>query len=80
MIADESGGRAVFVGEDGELGSAGVEGFEEFAGAGEEFDVVEHGGVPVRAINREGFGGAFGSDEAADGEFKAAADGVVNLF
>ncbi len=80
VIADEAGGGAVFVGEDGEFGAAVVEGFEEFTGAGEEGDVVEHGGVPVGAINREGFGGAFGSHEAADGEFEATADGVVNLF
>lgn len=80
VFADETGGWAVFVGEDGELGAAGVELFEEFAGAREKFDVVEHGGVPIRAIDREGFGDAVGSDEAADGEFEAAADGVVNLF
>lgn len=80
VVADEAGGRAVFVGEDGELGAAGVEFFEEFAGAGEEGDVVEHGGVPIGAVDREGFGDAVGADEAAEGELEAAADGVVDLF
>ncbi len=80
VFADEAGGWAVFVGEDGELGAAGVEFFEEFAGAGQKFDVVKHGGVPIRTIDREGFGDAVGADEAADGELETAADGVVDLF
>ncbi len=80
MVADEAGGGAVFVGEDGEGGAAGVEFFQEFAGAGEKSDVVEHGGIPIRAIDGEGFGGALGTDQATDGEFDAAADGGVDLF
>ena len=80
VVADEAGGGAVFVGEDGEGGAAGVEFFEKFARAGEEGDIVEHGGVPVGAVDRKGFGDAVGADEAADGELEAAADGAVDLL
>jgi hypothetical protein len=80
VIADESGGGAEFVGENGGLGAGGADGGEDFAGAGEQDDVVEHGGVPVRAVDRERFGDAVGADERGDGVFEAAADGGANAF
>lgn len=80
MVADEPGGRAVFVGEDGEPGAAGVETFEKLACAGEEGDVVEHCFVPVGSVNRERFGNALLSDEAGNRELETAADGGVHLL
>lgn len=83
VIHEGAGGGAVFVGEDGAADAAGFEGFEEFAGAGEEGDAVEHVCVPVGAVDGEGFfeeGGVFFAEEALDGDFEAAADGAVNLF
>ena len=52
---------------------------EEFEGAGEEDDVVEHRGVPVGAINGEGLGDARRADELGDGVFESTANGGADL-
>lgn len=77
--ADEARRRAEFVGEDGELGAAGVQGFEEFACAGEQDDIVEHRRVPVGPVNGESLRDARGPDEGGDGVFESSADGRANL-
>lgn len=77
--ADEARRRAEFVGEDGELGAAGVQGFEEFACAGEQDDIVEHRRIPVGSVNGESLRDARGPDEGGDGVFESSADGRANL-
>lgn len=79
MGADEAGGGAEFVGEDGELGAAGAEGAEDFEGAGEEDDIIEHSGIPIGAVDGEGGGDAGGTDEVGDGVFESATDGGADL-
>lgn len=53
---------------------------EDFAGAGEQHDVVEHGGIPVGAVDRESFGDTVGADEGGDGVFESATDGGANAL
>ena len=77
--ADPAGGGAVFVGEHGGLTSGLLQGREELAGPRQELDVVEHRGVPIRAVNGERGREVFPSGQAGDGEFDAAADGRAHL-
>jgi len=77
--ADEARRRAEFVGEDGEPGAAGVQGFEEFACAWEQDDIVEHRRVPVGPVNGESLRDARGPDEGGDGVFESSADGRANV-
>ncbi len=77
--ADEARRRAEFVGEDGELRAASVQGFEEFARAREQDDIVEHRRIPVGSVNGESLRDACGADEGGDGVFESSADGCANV-
>ena len=69
----------MFVGEDRQLGAASVQLFEQFASPGVELHVVEHRRVPVRLINRAGFGDAPGPGEPGDRVVESAAHGRAHL-
>lgn len=77
--ADQARGRAHFVGENGELRAAGVQGLEQLKRAGEEYDVVEHRRVPVGAVDGERLRDARRTDERREGVFESSADGGADL-
>src|SRR5476651_1828155 len=56
VFADEARGGAELVGEHGGADAAGAEGGEQLARAGQKDDVVEQGGVPIRAIDGQRLG------------------------
>ena len=83
VVHQRARGGAVFVGEYGAADVLRVEGFEEFARAGEEGDAVEHVLGPVGAVNGQGLldeRGVGVAEEALDGDLESAADGAVNVF
>ena len=80
VIAHQARRGAVLVGEDRQRAAAGMQGAQQFAGSGHQLDAVEHGPVPVGAVNLQGAGEIGLAHETAHGVLQAAADGAPDLF
>ena len=73
--AGEARGRAVLVGEHPGANPGLLEENEQLLRAGQQLDVVEHRGVPIRPVDGEGGRLEFRADQALDRHLDAGADG-----
>ena len=80
VVTDEARGGTVFIAEDGERATAGMERAQQFAGAGHQFDTLEHGPIPIVAVDAQRPGQIGFAHEPAHGVLQATPDGAPDLF